>query len=674
MTGREARTLNARGPVFSLAFSRDGNRLISAVGEAMLLWDVATGREIRTFKGHSDVINSISFSPDGSYIASGSSDKTVVLWDVATGREVRRFAGHIGRVNSVAFSTDGHNIVSGSDDASINLWEATTGRKLRVFRGHDNPVQSVAYSNDGRYILSGSYNSLMMWEVASGRAVQAFHGHRGYVMSVIFSSDGSRAFSAGEDGTVRVWWTKTGQQLAQRLSTGDGDWLTLTPAGFFDRGGNGTPPLHLVRGLQIATIDQVYQSLFSPDLVREALAGDPSGEVQEAANVLHLDKVLDSGPAPVVAIKLPPGGKRSTSDLATVTAHIEDRGKGVGRIEWRVNGITAAVGIKPLGKGPVYAVTQQLALDPGDNFVEVVAYNGSNLLASPPARATINFTGVDRTKPKLHVLAIGINKYVDKGWTPPGMSDKLLFKPLNLAVNDARAVAEDLKEAAGSQYADVKVTLLSDEKASRDGVEHAVDKLATEVLPRDTFVFFAAAHGISESGRFYLIPQDYQGGPDALARNAIGQDRLQDWFANRIKAKKGLILLDTCESGALVAGHLRSRADAPASEAAIGRLHEATGRPVLTAAALGQEAWEGVIAQTGDRHGVFTWALLDALRRGDTNNDGSIDLTELVTHVQDRVSRAELKGLLGTTLSLAGQQSARFGSRGENFVLVNRLQ
>src|SRR5262249_40614688 len=162
----------------------------------------------------------------------------------------------------------------------------------------------------------------------------------------------------------------------------------------------------------------------------------------------------------------------------------------------------------------------------------------------------------------LHILALGINKYVDKGWTPPGASDTLLFKPLKLAVNDARAVAEDLEKAAGSQYAEVKVTLLNDEEASRDGVERAINRLANDVLPQDTFIFFAAAHGISENGRFYLIPQDYQGAPDALARAAIGQDRLQDWFANRLRAKKALILLDTCESGALVAGHLRSRADA----------------------------------------------------------------------------------------------------------------
>src|SRR5262249_43504843 len=150
------------------------------------------------------------------------------------------------------------------------------------------------------------------------------------------------------------------------------------------------------------------------------------------------------------------------------------------------------------------------------------------------------------------------------------------------------------------------------------------------------FVMFAAAHGISNNGRFYLIPQDHQGGdnPEALASRAIGQERLQDWIANRIKAKKAIILLDTCESGALVSGYTRSRTDAPASEAAIGRLHEATGRPVLTAAAAGKAAFEGYKS-----HGVFTFALMDALHQGDSNGNGLIELSELVMHVQGLVPK-----------------------------------
>jgi uncharacterized caspase-like protein len=198
-------------------------------------------------------------------------------------------------------------------------------------------------------------------------------------------------------------------------------------------------------------------------------------------------------------------------------------------------------------------------------------------------------------------------------------------------------------------------------------------------------VLYAAAHGYSKNGRFYLIPQDYQGGADeqALSTRAIGQNQLQDWVGNRIKARKGLILLDTCESGAVIAGYSVSRVDTPASEASIGRLHEATGRPVLTAAAAGQFAREGYKG-----HGVFTYALLEALRNGDANNNGKIELTELVAHVEKRVpemvaeldkSGGTVKGLAVAALSVSrgsgdsDRQSAHFGSTGEDFTLVGRL-
>ena len=103
--------------------------------------------------------------------------------------------------------------------------------------------------------------------------------------------------------------------------------------------------------------------------------------------------------------------------------------------------------------------------------------------------------------------------------------------------------------------------------------------------PRDVFIFLAAAHGKSENGRFHLIPQDYRSdAPGSIAEKAISQEKLQDWFANRIKARRGLILLDTCESGAVVASRA-SGVDMASSDAALGRLNEATGRPVLTAAA-----------------------------------------------------------------------------------------
>lgn len=368
-------------------------------------------------------------------------------------------------------------------------------------------------------------------------------------------------------------------------------------------------------------------------------------------------------------------------DVITVAARITDRGSGIGRIEWRVNGVTTAVRTPTAEKNAESNFEQTLALDPGANTIEVIAYERRNILASLPARTSVALdAATDRIKPTLHILAIGINDYTDKGWTPPGSLDTLRFPPLLLAANDAKSFVAKMQQAGSGLYGDVRVALALDSQAAKSKLHELVEDLARKVHPRDTFVLFAAAHGYSTDGRFYLIPQDFQGGPDpqALASRAIGQDHLQDWVSNHIKARKAIILLDTCESGALVSGYTRSRTDLPASEAAIGRLHEATGRSVLTAAASGKPAWEGY-----NGHGVFTYALMDALRRADINSNGLIELSELVSHVQAVVPTfsSEVQGPAadkgGAVIAVRGfnkdKQSAHFGTTGEDFAVVNRL-
>jgi hypothetical protein len=568
-----------------------------------------------------DALNAVAFSPKGRSALSGSCDKTLKRWRAAIGKLPAGIGGEFSP--RAEFSPDGRFALSerGNEEPTsgeLILWEVATGKQLRIFGGHTGSVWLISFSPDGRFVLSGSDDkTLKLWDVATGKALRSFQGHGGWVRSVAFSPDGSFAMSGSQDGTAQMWTIQTGQEVASMMATTNDQWLTITPKGFFSASLRDTDMVAIVAGMEVTTIEQVHQSLFNPDLVREALAGDPDGEVRRAAEIINLEKVLESGPPPLVEITSHQPGSRSDADLITLAARITDRGKGVGRIEWRVNGITVGVTGVPAGAGPDYEIKQQLALDPGENQIEVIAYDGRNLLASLPAQTTIAYTGpTDSVKPKLFILAIGINAYTDKGWTLPGGSQIALFPPLHLAVTDATSFADDMKQAAVGLYSEVRIKTALDVEATAEGLDRIFREMSTEIGPRDTFVLFIAAHGYSESGRYYLIPQDYQGGPDpaALASRAIGQDRLQDWIANRIKGKKAIILLDTCESGALTNGYAHSRVDAPASEAALGRLHEAIGRPVLAAAAAGEPAFEGYQGR-----GVFTWALIDALRNGDTN-------------------------------------------------------
>jgi hypothetical protein len=144
----------------------------------------------------------------------------------------------------------------------------------------------------------------------------------------------------------------------------------------------------------------------------------------------------------------------------------------------------------------------------------------------------------------------------------------------------------------------------------------------------------------------------------SLIDNGIGQDRLQAWFA-RIAAKKSVMIFDTCEAGSLT--------DRPAGrggleqKAALGRLIQATGRATLTASTASQEAFEG-----HGGHGLFTFAILDALAKGDTNNNGLIELAELIQHV-DGLVPAIAEKRWGT------KQFPQMDAYGSNFSLARQI-
>jgi WD40 repeat protein/serine/threonine protein kinase len=212
--------------------------------------DRPVGREVHCFKGHTGVVNSVAFSPDGRYALSGSSDGTVRLWDVASGKEVRKVQGYDELVSEVAFLANGQIIMARSkdgailwdtrtdevhrykggnleffdeseryalatcEDGSVRLWDVTTKQEVRRFGRHDGTVYSATFSPDKNHVLSGGGdNILRLWEVETGKEVRHFVGHSHWVFSVTFSPDGEYVLSGSGDQTVRIWEVKTGREL-----------------------------------------------------------------------------------------------------------------------------------------------------------------------------------------------------------------------------------------------------------------------------------------------------------------------------------------------------------------------------------------------------------------------------------------------------------------------------
>jgi WD40 repeat protein len=213
--------LGQHGDINSVAFSRDGKLALSGSDDgSVVLWDAATGREIRMFDGHAGEVASVAFSPDGKQVLTGNSDDTARLWNAASGKQIRKFVGHDDRVDSVAFAPDGKQVLTGSWDCTARLWDTDSGREIRKFEGHTSAVRSVAFSPDGKQILTGggsAYNdkdnTARLWDVNSGKEARKFEGHTNSVASVAFSPDGKQILTGSWDDSARLWDVDSGKEI-----------------------------------------------------------------------------------------------------------------------------------------------------------------------------------------------------------------------------------------------------------------------------------------------------------------------------------------------------------------------------------------------------------------------------------------------------------------------------
>src|SRR5882757_5087692 len=135
--------------------------------------------------GHTSSVTSVSYSPNGTRVVTGSYDNTIRIWDAESGAVIGEpLTGHTSAVLSISYSPDGHHIISGSYDCTIRIWDAKTGVAVgNPLEGHTGEVSSVAYSPDGRHIISGSYDrTIRIWDAETGTAIgNPIEGHTGWV-------------------------------------------------------------------------------------------------------------------------------------------------------------------------------------------------------------------------------------------------------------------------------------------------------------------------------------------------------------------------------------------------------------------------------------------------------------------------------------------------------------
>ncbi|KAI9199566.1 WD40-repeat-containing domain protein [Polychytrium aggregatum] len=197
-SGRSLYTINETAPVLDLRII--GKKIVSCSKTNVLkVWNIETGKLIRTLEGHTGTINCISSC--GNMVATASKDSLIKLWNIETGEHVRDLEGHKKGVAAVQY--DGDYVVSGGPDRTVRIWDAHAGSLKRTIKGHDDLVRSVCFNRER--IVSGSYDmTVRVWNFETGEQMFCFRdAHTAWVYYVQMNN--TKIISCGQDSKIVIW-------------------------------------------------------------------------------------------------------------------------------------------------------------------------------------------------------------------------------------------------------------------------------------------------------------------------------------------------------------------------------------------------------------------------------------------------------------------------------------
>jgi WD40 repeat protein len=422
-------------------------------------------REQNRLEGHQDAIQSVSFSPDGQMLATGSYDKTVKLWR-RDGSLFKTLEGHTGPVTSVHFSPDRKTIASGGWDGTLRLWDSN-GNPIRVIQAHNgHGVISISFSPDGQIIASSSNDkTVKLWRL-NGQLLHTLTGHQDVVRQVSFSPKGDRIVTVSDDKTVKLW-SQDGKTLLKTLDKHSGEVVSADFSGdgqmFATASIDGTVKLWSQEGELINTLEhpKVWSVSVSQD-GQTIASGSSDGSVRLWARNDKDVRLLDTwvghqGEIPSVTFS--PDGKM----LATAS------NDGITKL-WQVNrsGLTVLFGHQDNVLDAAFSPDgQRIASASSDGTVKIWSREGKLLLTLKGPKSPVNTVSFS---PNGNIIASGGDDNTIKLWGVDGQLQRTIEKH-KYGVNTVSFSNDGKRIASASDDGTVKLWSL-DGKELRTLKEH----------------------------------------------------------------------------------------------------------------------------------------------------------------------------------------------------------
>jgi len=706
MTGKELRQLTLENPVGLLKKIDQYANPFSwlAKGAEYIEGSVRRGREnIR----RQYWIRALALSPDGKYLATAM-DRGIYLWDSKTGdldhqvlesgggftkaeEEDLRTAASMINMQHLAFSSEGETLIGAGPNwigkwalhpgFFTNLWRSLSGIDpsigLPINHKGELGYRGLSVSRDGKVAVLGHGRLVKLWDVENEKDLRSLVGHTADVTAVAITPDGRVIVSGSQDGMLKIWEAKSGNEIASLMALGNEDYVTVTPDQYYRTSNSRLKGLAFRVKDRLFPFEQFDLRLNRPDIILKRL-GHQDDEMIEGYRRSYDRRLKKMGFSEQMLgsdfhlpeIEFLTKDMPMSVNVSTVTIRVKasDSKYPLDRFNVFVNDVPVygTPGV-PLTNTQMHTHERdiQVPLVPGRNKIQISVLNQQGVESLKQTVYTTSTAAM--ALPEIYVVGIGVSEYKDTAYN---------LRYAAKDANDLMATYKAIEQRHGTQ-SKVHTLSLTDQKATRSGIMNAKQWLRQSKV-NDLVIIFAAGHGMTDDKSDYYFGT-YDIDPKNPATNGLPYEVFEN-VLDGIPALQKVLLLDTCFSGEIdkdqpvivaqaevgtsAAVKMRAfkaaRGITVAADSTVGSgkttneprlssemvrfqqdwfadLRRGTGAAVISSSSGNEYSLEG----EQWKNGVFTYSLLNGLKNmgADANKDQTVTVSELQTYVIEQVRK-----------------------------------